>query len=78
TPSSFSQLVRAGIVPGVPEDPTGTPYEIQDGSVVVAHPESLPFITKGLPLGARSKLDLHGVAPLKVNPDELFRPEASK
>jgi hypothetical protein len=45
---------------------------------VVAHPESLPFITKGLPLGARSKLDLHGVAPLKVNPDELFRPEASK
>jgi hypothetical protein len=33
-PTSWQQLVRAGVVPGLPVDPTGTPYELgSDGRV---------------------------------------------
>jgi len=51
-PSSWYELIRAGIVPGVPQDPTGTPYKLMpDGTVQVENPDVLPFITEGLPPG---------------------------
>src|SRR5947209_2365658 len=51
-PSNWYELIRAGIVPGVPQDPTGTPYKLMpDGKVQVENPDVLPFITDGLPPG---------------------------
>lgn len=49
-PISWSELVRAGYLPGVPRDPAGNPYRLLPaGKVVVQDTEKLPFITKGLP-----------------------------
>jgi tetratricopeptide (TPR) repeat protein len=51
-PSSFADLIRAGVLRGIPVDPLGQPYKLtSDGSVVVTDPDNLPFITAGLPLG---------------------------
>jgi hypothetical protein len=64
-PESFLQLVQAGYLPRLPVDPVGNPYLLVDGRVQVARPESLPFITKGLPPGLKPSI----VAPSKgVNP----------
>ena len=44
-PSSWSDLVRAGLLGGVPLDPTGTPYELKpDGTVRVADQSKFPFL----------------------------------
>ncbi len=49
-PQSWAELVRAGVLPGVPLDPLGHPYKlVPGGRVQVAVPDDLPFITKGLP-----------------------------
>jgi len=51
-PSSFSDLISAGLLPGVPLDPTGRPYKlVTDGKIQVQDPKALPFITRGAPPG---------------------------
>jgi hypothetical protein len=52
-PGSFLQLVQAGYLPRLPVDPLGNPYLLVDGRVQVSRPDSLPFITKGLPPGQK-------------------------
>lgn len=52
TPHSFAELIRTGVLRGVPLDPLGQPYKLTaDGSVEVSDPDDLPFITQGIPLG---------------------------
>lgn len=56
-PTSFLDLVQAGYLRGIPVDPLGYPYKLtRDGRVEVQQPDSLPFITKGLPPGATPTL----------------------
>ena len=51
-PDSFMDMVRAGLLRGIPLDPLGDEYLLEsDGKVVVSDPDDLPFITKGLPDG---------------------------
>lgn len=51
-PGSWQDLVREGLLQGVPVDPTNRPYKLMaDGTVQVEDPDSLPFITRGLPPG---------------------------
>jgi hypothetical protein len=50
-PANLQELQVAGWVRRLPMDPLGYPYHIRDGRVEVAHPDELPFITKGLPPG---------------------------
>ncbi len=51
-PGSFSDLVAAGILPGIPVDPLGHTYKLTlDGRVEVRVPDDLPFIQKGAPPG---------------------------
>jgi len=52
-PLNLGDLERAGSIHGTPADPTGRPYKLMpDGRIEVQNPESLYFITKGLPPGA--------------------------
>lgn len=49
-PTSLIELVETGYLRGIPVDPLGRPYKLtHDGRIEVADPDSLPFITKGLP-----------------------------
>ena len=49
-PGNFEDLIRAGLLRGIPLDPTGRAYRMMpDGTVVVRDPDDLPFITKGIP-----------------------------
>ena len=51
-PPGLSALVSAGLLPGIPVDPDGNPYQLDDdGRVLVRHPDDFPFITKGTPPG---------------------------
>jgi len=51
-PGSFSDLISAGFLRGVPVDPLGRPYKLGgDGHVEVRDPDDLPFIQKGMPPG---------------------------
>jgi tetratricopeptide (TPR) repeat protein len=51
-PTSFSDLVNAGMLAGIPVDPLGHTYELTpDGRVQVSVPDDLPFIEKGTPPG---------------------------
>jgi tetratricopeptide (TPR) repeat protein len=50
-PESFSEMVSAGLIRGIPIDPRQQPYRIEDGKVVVSDPDDLPFIDKGVPKG---------------------------
>jgi hypothetical protein len=44
-PSSWSDLVHAGLLRGVPVDPFGAPYELKpDGTVKVQDPSKFPFL----------------------------------
>ena len=55
-PSAWIDLVRAGLIPGIPVDPNKVPYRLTaDGAVQVNDPDNLPFITKGLAPGAKPK-----------------------
>ena len=54
-PSSFGDLIRAGLLPGVPVDPLGNPYVLtRDGRIEVSDPDSLPFIKFGKPMGYKA------------------------
>jgi tetratricopeptide (TPR) repeat protein len=51
-PSSFSALISAGILRGVPVDPDGKPYKLMaDGRIELRNPDDFPFVEKGLPPG---------------------------
>lgn len=51
-PGSFYDMVRAGIIRGIPVDPVGNEYQMDDqGHVFIADPEHFPFVDKGLPPG---------------------------
>jgi tetratricopeptide (TPR) repeat protein len=51
-PSSFNQLVDAGMLKGVPLDPDGQPYKLMaDGRIELRNPEDFSFAEKGLPPG---------------------------
>jgi len=51
-PNSFSELMSAGLLRGLPLDPLGHPYVlVSDGSIEVNDPDNLPFIQKGTPPG---------------------------
>jgi tetratricopeptide (TPR) repeat protein len=55
-PTDWYEMVRAGLLHGVPPDPTGKAYKLMpDGSVQVSDPDALPFISKGLPPGWKKK-----------------------
>ena len=44
-PEKWLDLVRAGLLPGIPVDPTGAPYELKhDGSIAVHDPGQFPFL----------------------------------
>jgi tetratricopeptide (TPR) repeat protein len=44
-PSSWSDLIRAGMLPGVPVDPSGAPFELlPDGRVKVRDQSRFPFL----------------------------------
>ena len=56
-PASMADLERAGFIHGTPSDPKGHPYQLMsDGRIEVQNPESLYFITRGLPPGAEPPL----------------------
>lgn len=51
-PRSIKELALAGMLPGIPVDPTGRPYKITSiGTVEVQVPDDFPFIEKGAPPG---------------------------
>ncbi|HET8824347.1 MAG TPA: tetratricopeptide repeat protein [Terriglobales bacterium] len=51
-PASFVDLVRAGMLRGIPLDPTGTAYQLDDqGHVFVSQPADFPYSEKALPAG---------------------------
>lgn len=51
-PSSFSELLAAEGLRGVPVDSDGNPYRLtREGRILVESPDDFPFITKGTPPG---------------------------
>ncbi len=51
-PAGWYDLVRAGLLQGVPVDPLNNPLKLMpDGTIQVADPAKIPFLTKGLPPG---------------------------
>ncbi len=49
-PAGWIDLVRVGLLRGIPRDPNGKPYLLMpDRTVQVQDPDKLPFITHGLP-----------------------------
>ncbi len=53
-PESFTELARAGWLPGIPLDPLRHPYRlVPGGKVEVQDPDLFPFITEGAPPGYR-------------------------
>ncbi|MDP9269241.1 MAG: hypothetical protein M3P27_13085 [Acidobacteriota bacterium] len=59
-PQSWNELYAAGYIPGVPVDPLGYPYKLEDGRVQLAYPEKVPFITKGLYEGQQPSIGPQG------------------
>ena len=52
---SISDLEAAGFIRGTPVDPNGRPYRLTtDGRIEVENPDTLLYITKGLPPGVDS------------------------
>lgn len=51
-PSNWYEMMHQGLLSQVPLDPTDKPYKLMpDGTVQVEDPDSLPFITQGVPPG---------------------------
>ena len=51
-PASLVDVVKAGLIGGLPLDPTGQPYKLTpDGRVEVRDPDRIHYITKGTPPG---------------------------
>lgn len=48
-PEAWSDMIRDGLLPGVPMDPTGAPYKLQlFGMVQVQNPKDFPFLERHL------------------------------
>jgi hypothetical protein len=46
-PSAWGDLIRAGLLRGIPRDPTGAPYRLMpDGAVWVEDPSKFPFLAE--------------------------------
>jgi tetratricopeptide (TPR) repeat protein len=51
-PEQWSDMVRAGLLRGMPVDPEGTPYRLRlDGTVRVENPKRFPFLERHAPIG---------------------------
>jgi len=51
-PGTVGDLVKTGLIGGVPADPTGQPYKLMpDGRLEVRDPDKILYITKGTPPG---------------------------
>jgi tetratricopeptide (TPR) repeat protein len=51
-PEQWSDLVHAGLLRGIPQDPKGNPYKLRlDGTVRVENPKQFPFLEKHAPIG---------------------------
>ncbi|MBI2677207.1 MAG: hypothetical protein HYX28_00325 [Candidatus Koribacter versatilis] len=55
-PKSWAEMNANGYGRTVPIDPQGDAYLLIEGRVEVAHPETFPFITKGLPPGQQPSI----------------------
>ncbi len=54
-PGELTELISAGLIPGIPVDQLGYPYLLRpQGRIEVQHPEELPFISRGLPPGQKA------------------------
>ena len=54
-PGTFMDLIAAGLLRGIPSDPSGKAYKLMpDGRVEVRSPDDFPYATKGLPPGYKS------------------------
>ncbi len=59
-PASWQEMVRDGWLSRIPYDPTRNPYQLmEDGRVLVEDPDSLPFITRGVPPGWKKSEKSH-------------------
>jgi tetratricopeptide (TPR) repeat protein len=59
-PTSIYELARAEGLPGVPIDPSGKPYRMDErGRILVQQPDDFPLATKGLPPGYRPPVKFH-------------------
>ena len=57
SPHDINDVIGAGMLEGVPVDPTGKPYKVTpDGRVELSDPDSILYVTKGLPPGKESPL----------------------
>jgi hypothetical protein len=57
SPESMGDLERVGFIHGTPLDPNGRAYKVMpDGRVEVQDPESILYITRGLPPGMESPM----------------------
>jgi len=55
SPESLNDLVLAGMLRGIPLDPTGQAYKLTaDGRVEVRRPDEIPFLTVGIPAGYKA------------------------
>lgn len=55
--TNWFEMISAGYLEKMPVDPTGKPYKLRpDGRVEVSDPDSLPFITRGLPPGRKPEV----------------------
>jgi hypothetical protein len=69
-PASWSELVAAGYLRGVPRDPLGLPLKLmRDGRIELARPDDIPFVTKGLPEGESPSLfSPHAIGVVEPEP----------
>ena len=56
-PAGFAEMAEEGFLRGIPVDPTGHPYKLEAGQVLVSDPDALPFLEKGLPPGYVPKMN---------------------
>ncbi len=65
-PNGFVDMVRAGMLRGIPLDPTGTAYQMDnEGHVFVSQPADFPYAEKALPPGYVPR---QGLGARKFNP----------
>lgn len=58
-PSNFAEMAAAGWLRGIPVDPKGHPYQLTpEGRVEVESVKDLPYITQGIPEGARDQVKI--------------------
>jgi hypothetical protein len=56
-PSNFAEMAASGWLRGIPADPTGHPYQLTpEGRVEVESVKDLPYITQGIPAGAKDEV----------------------